>query len=301
MYESLVWDALVFRGKSDSAEVDRALRLYYDSPEGLRIYPLHEQVHRALVLPDATLLKVLERVAVDNITLVTTINHYEDAGYGDMLRDVRNNLSGDDRNKAMRLLHGGTPLFKCVPGEHEMLLEAKSIAMSMARNAALLIGADFKAGRVSPKVKTAFDHHFNPGNKQILYFKHLRKIENVLLSTWANMLRPVAFRCLQESHRDYPIFDCEKHSAYTYSGSMKTIFICPSFWQRFAPTEKGRVVLHEFVHHQHKHDDPEGEWITDRAYGHEGKYAKLTPQKKGSSSDSLSNADSYANFAWELY
>ena len=262
-------------------------------------------MHRALVLPSATLLKVLERVAVDDMTLLTTINHYETlAGYGDMLRAVRNHLSGDNLNKAMRLLHGSsTPRFKCVPGEHEMLLEAKSIAMSMARKAASLMSADLKVGIISPTVRTAFNNHFNPGGgRDFLDVISLREIRSVFWSAWRNMLDPVAFRCVQESHEDYQFSLCAKKDtivAYTPQSSMGTVFICPLFW-RIDPTVKGAIVLHEFVHHQQR-EGPKEDWITDRAYVGEEKYAKLTPQQKGSRSDSLSNADSYANFALELY
>jgi hypothetical protein len=272
---------------------------FFDSEGGLPLYALHEQVHRAMRFSDDVLFSVLKQVAKDTITLVTTMNHYQDAGYGDMLGDVRARLHGAKLEEAMKLLHGGTPRFGCVPGEHEMILEAKSIAMSMARKAASLIDADLRAEIITVPIRVAFNKHFNPGGApHSLNFRILRRIRNVLLSAWGNMFQPVAFRCMQPG--DYGYDECDEAAAFTNFSSRSTVFICPSFW-RWDSYIKAAAIIHEFVHHFHKNDDPKQESITDRAYEWKAEYSKLTPQIKASASDSLSNADSYANFARDLW
>ncbi len=272
---------------------------FFDSEGGLPIYALHEQVHRAMRFRDDVLLTVLKRVAVNNITLVTTINHYQDAGYGDLLEDVRARLYGAKLEEAMRILHGGTPQFGCVPGEHEMILEAKSIAMSMAKKAAKLIDEDLRAGVITVPIRVAFNSHFNPGGApHSLNFRALRRIRNVLLSALGNMFQLVAFKCMKLGDAQYS--ECDKAAAFTYFQSKSTVYICPNFW-RWDKYDKAAGIIHEFVHHFHKNDDPKRESIRDRAYEGKDEYSKLTPQTKGSASDSLSNADSYANFARDLW
>lgn len=258
---------------------------------------------------ETLLFAALEGITGDPVKVNQVIDAYRDKGYGDMLEDVRSDLSGRDLDRAMELLHGATTSSaSCSPDERNQGLEAISKAASMARNASSQLDTAVAAGKLSGKVKDALEENFNPGGAQSgVTVAHARQVSAVLGTVRAELLsrnqvtcstpNPMpcgtSDSCVQEPNCSPPDTPGQVRTftiAWTCGTPGTVVRLCKVFF--VCDIDKNTSMLHEFVHHG---------GIDDKAYKKSSGFGiALQPLGNRSKLDSLDNADSYANLAKDL-
>jgi len=232
------------------------------------------------------------------VRVQTIIDRYAAKGYGDMLADIRGDLSGRDLRRALELLHGWIPTGTCSTDERATGLQAISGAISLAQNAVGRLRTDIAAGRLSGRVQGALESTFNPGNAAgAVTLAVAGQVRTVLDDTRTDLLTrsqvtcstPVPLPC-GTTDICAPRPDCSSFTyAWTCNPAGSIVRLCPAFFSCLRDKPLG--LLHEFVHHI---------GIADKFYRHQGGFSQLTPIGDRSANDSLDNADSFAHFAREV-
>lgn len=232
--------------------------------------------------------------------IVPTINAYAAKGYGDMLEDIRGDLSFSDFDRAMELLHGaGRATPSCSTDQRDTGLEAISEATSLAQNAAGLLGSDITAGALSKKVRNGLGKFFNPagvaGAVTIAVATQVRLILNqarndLLTANTVTCTTPVPMPCgVADPCVANPSCSTSNVSAWTCAPASSLVRLCPNFFE--CDQDKTATMLHEFIHHT---------GVADQFYVHQtAGFSGLSPNFTGGPTDSLNNADSYTHFAKE--
>jgi hypothetical protein len=211
-----------------------------------------------------------------------TIDAYAAKGYGDMLEDIRGDLSGKDLERAMELLHGATPTAACTSDEREEALEALSEAVSLAQGAVARLDADIAGGRLSYGVRTALENNFNPaGQAGGVTLALAAQVRPVLAAARTDMLRTSQLRC--GPHAQCTGTCGQYVGAFTPLVLGAVVHVCPNFFA--CGGDRPVMTLHEFVHHGGLHDV---------AYYKQAGWSALTPAV------AIGNPDSFAHFAREV-
>ncbi|HEY6141020.1 MAG TPA: DUF4157 domain-containing protein [Thermoanaerobaculia bacterium] len=296
-YQTLYGEVLVDRLKEELSGADLAQALQL---EATGLLEPADEIHVAvsgLGTDEERLFAVLEEIKAKG-TIEATIDSYKAKGFGDMLWDIRDDLSGDELARAMELLHGRTPTGTCSTEERETGLESISTAISMAQNAAGLLDADIAANKLSSKVESALTKNFNGGNApgavtvalaaQIR--PHLSDARQELLTKGqVTCSTPVPMPCTSDPCVAKP--DCSQFvGAWTCSGAGTVVRLCPAFFS--CSNDQPTAMLHEFIHHTGP---------SDHFYHFKPEFSTLKPLGDGSNLDSLDNADSFAYLAKDLY
>jgi Domain of unknown function (DUF4157)/Annexin len=244
---------------------------------------------------ESRLFAALTQISGSRVTIASTIDRYAAKGYGDMLADIRSDLSFSDFDRAMELLHGLTPSGSCSPGQREDGLEAISVATSMGQNAISRLNGDIARGALSGDVSEALRNNFNPGGAPNAVNVGLARQVVPILATALNELRMVSRINCGVTRQCVANPDCSSFTAaHTLPQSRATVQLCPAFFQCSA--DQGTTMLHEFVHHTGiREQRPQG------VYHGSGDFSKLVPLGNGSRTDSLGNADAFAHLAKDLF
>lgn len=248
---------------------------------------------------EETLFRVLDSVRGDRNKIIQLIDRYASKAYGDLLADVRDDLSnifGDDLIRSMEDLHGATPTTSCSTDQRNTGLEALSVSISMTQNAVSKADTDIGAGALSGKVETALKENFNPGAAaNAVNVTLLRQVRDRLSLVRTNILTLSDVTCVASDPK-YCVKkpDCSK---FTYGWASinlpaSTIRLCNAFFECMTnANDRGRGLVHECAHRT---------GIRDKFYRHDAGFSTLMPQGDQSATDSLDNADSYAYFAKQL-
>jgi hypothetical protein len=224
-------------------------------------------------------------------TVLQTIEAYANKGYGDMLEDIRGDLSGSDLDRAMELLHGKTiASANCSPDQRSSALEWLSKAISLAQNAIAKLSAVIAAGKLSSEVETALTDNFNPGGApNAVNVQLAAQVNSHLVSSRIELLHAVKVDCpVQDAHcKAHP--DCHELVPAWTTGAPdpSVVHLCIGLFQ-CSEVDRPVALLHEFIHHTGAHLKPEV------YHWDKGKYRHLTPPQ------SLANAESYAWFARDV-
>ncbi|HJZ65011.1 MAG TPA: DUF4157 domain-containing protein [Candidatus Acidoferrum sp.] len=234
----------------------------------------------------------LNEITGDRGRIKDTIDHYAAKGYGDMLDDIRDDLSGSDLARAMELLHGQTPSGTCSTDERKIGLEAISGAVTLAQNAVAVLGVDVAANRLSSNVKDSLDKNFNPGNApNAVNVALANQVRTVLDRARTDLLMVSSVTCGAPS----PCVAKPSCDQFTYGWTHKpagsVVALCPAFFQCLGDSDRPKGMLHEFVHHT---------GVTDKFYVYQAGYSTLQPLGNQAANDSLDNADSFATLAGDL-
>jgi hypothetical protein len=238
------------------------------------------------------LFAVLTEISGNRATIRDTIDRYAAKGYGDMLEDIRDDLSGDDLARAMELLHGQTPSGTCSAEERKKGLLAISGAITLAQNAVSELDASIAAGALSSDVEDGLDDNFNPGNAAGAVTVGLAgQVRTVLNNARTDLLMLSDITCGALA----PCVanpSCSRFvGAWTTRAGGATIRLCPAFFACRGESDHPETMLHESVHHI---------GIDDKFYSWQSGYNTLTPRGDGSALDSLDNADSYSELAEDV-
>ena len=238
-----------------------------------------------------TLFRVLETVKGDRAKITALIDKYAAKGYGDMLADIRDDLSGAELARAMEILHGQTTSGTCSAKQRQQGLEAISTAVSMAQTAVAKADVDVAKGQLSSAVESALKNNFNPGKApNAVNIGLLTSVRTVLNSARTDLLSLSQVNCgaVAPCVTDP---DCSHFTAaWTTRPAGSLVQLCPAFFS--CSSNQAEAMLHEFVHHI---------GIADQFYSFAPEYSSLTPLGNHSKKDSLDNADSYAHFASDLF
>jgi hypothetical protein len=237
---------------------------------------------------EESLMAALRKVKGDRQKILALIDTYREKGYGDMLKDISDDLSFSDFDQAMEMLHGETPSGKCTSGQRNDALEAISEAVSIAQNAINKLWDNFAKGTLSNDVRNSLNDNFNPGKAPgAVDLSLARKVVDVLVNARLSLLLKSRVNCGDISSCNDP----DKNVlAWTHMQDDSLVQLCSSF---FSNSNKSLTILHEFVHHTGHPDH--------KMYRHVAGYTSLTPKGDGSDTDSLDIADCYAQFAWDLW
>jgi hypothetical protein len=297
-YQRLYGESLVdrLRDELSGADLAQALQL-----EQTGLLEPADEIYIAisgLGTDEERLFAVLREISISQATIEATIDRYAAKGYGDMLADIRDDLSGGDFDRAMELLHGLTPTASCSPDQRREGLNSISIATSMAGNSVARLDADIAANRLSSGVSKALANNFNPGGAAgaitVALAGQIRPILNqardeLLTKGQVTCISPAPLPCGADPCVANP--DCSRFTvAWTCPAAGAIVRLCPAFFD--CSSDRPTDVLHEFVHHT---------GVLDQHYIWDSAFATLTPRGDGSSTDSLNNADSFAYFAKGLF
>ncbi|MET0309933.1 MAG: DUF4157 domain-containing protein [Sphingomonas sp.] len=298
-YQRLYSEALTDRLKDELSgdELNRALTLL-----NAGVLDAADEIHLAVAglgTDEERLFAVLTEISANQATVVATVASYAAKGYGDMLADIRGDLSGDELARAMELLHGKTPTASCSADERRAGLESISGAASLAQNAVGKLDVDIAAGKLSGSISSALTDNFNGGGAAGAATVALAGlVRPILNSAYNDLMSSGTVTCATPAPMPCGTVDpCAAKpdcSAFTAAWTCKPagsiVRLCPAFFS--CSDDRPTTMLHEFVHHT---------GVTDKQYHHQAGFSTLTPQGNGSASDSLSNADSFAYFAKALY
>ena len=297
-YQRLYGESLVDRLRDELSGDDLAQALQL---ERAGVLEAADEIHLAVSGPgtdEERLFAVLREISVSNATVEATIDRYARKGYGDMLANIRDDLSGSDFERAMELLHGSTPTASCSPDQRRDGLESISVATSMAQNCIARLDADIAAARLSSDVSSALAANFNPGGAPGAVTVALAaQVGAVLTQARDELLTKGAVTCTSPvpmpcgtTDPCAPNPNCSSFvSAWTCPSAGALVRICPAFF--VCGGDHPSTMLHEFVHHT---------GVRDQHYHWDAAFATLTPRGDGSSTDSLNNADSFAYLAKDL-
>ena len=261
-----------------------------------------DEVHVAvsgLGTDEERLFAVLREIGASRATVQAAIDRYAARGYGDMLADIRDDLSGDDFNRAMEMLHGFTPTASCSSEQRAKGLAAISMAITHAQAAVARIDSDVSGGGLSDAVESALSSNFNPGGMRgAVNIILATRVRTVLSAARAELLvtggvacaTPVPMPCTPPDPC-LPGPECPTRftAAWTCGGPGTVVRLCDALFNCSDHPET--TMLHEFVHHS---------GIGDHFYRFESGFSSLTPRGDNSPTDSLDNADSFAYFARDL-
>lgn len=218
--------------------------------------------------------------------------------YGDVIADLRGDLSGSDLDSAIGSVAPTLPnaaFEDCNPGQIGDLRSAMPLVDQKLTRAMQILGQGW-AGMSVPE-KNAFSAYFDPSGSGV----DQRFVNDVLGN----------FRSLRADFDAGLTFECEDGSGgcsvggrygYTYFGD---IHICPHFYTMTA-SDQSQGILHEMTHN--------ALWAVDRHYGWEAEFNQLTPRGSWANQipvfgplirliardDTLYNPDSYAYFAFNV-
>jgi hypothetical protein len=296
-YAQLYSESLVerLRDELSGADLAQALQL-----ELTGVLEPADEIYIAISGPgtdEERLFAVLREIGTSQATIKTTIDRYAAKGYGDMLADIRDDLSGSELDRAIELLHGLTPTASCSPDQRREGLESISIAASMAQNCVARLDTDIAAGKLSSSVRSSLEDNFNPGSAagavSVALASQIRPImiqarDELLTKDQVTCASPVPLPCGPDPCLAKP--DCSKFiAAWTCPSAGSLVRLCPAFFS--CSQDRPTTMLHEFVHHT---------GVLDQHYQWDPAYKTLTPRGDGSSTDSLNNADSFAYTAKDL-
>lgn len=251
------------------------------------------------------LFAALESIKGDLGKINNTIDAYREKGYGDMLDDIQDDLSGSDLDRAMELLHGATTSTgSCSADERSQGLVAIDTASSLARNAVSKLNAAVAKGSLAGRVKDTLEENFNQGgDKSGVTMEHARQVSLVLSAARAELLSRNKVTC--STPNPMPCSgtddcaaepDCKQSvepKTFTVAWTCPTpgsiVRLCKAFF--VCGFDQAVSILHEFVHHS---------GIDDKSYKASPGFKTLKPLGDHSKQDSLDNADSYAKLAKEL-
>ncbi len=235
--------------------------------------------------------------------LQAVIDAYEAADYGDLLQEVREDLSSSEHQDALALMFGHVPTGTCNADQINEGRDALSGAVSMSQNAVAKLNQSIGAGRLASDVENALAENFNPGNAPgAVNIALATQVRDVLRDTRVDLLTGARITCGTPVPFPAPCIgpdpcvpnpDC---SNYTYgwtcgaAGPGAVVRLCPAFF--ICKNNKSTGLLHEFVHHIGG--------VSDKFYRHQAGYQGLTPIGDSSANDSLDNADSFSEFAEAL-
>jgi hypothetical protein len=308
-YQRLYGEALTdrLRDELSGADLDQALELLGAGRlgpglNGPGLLEPADEIHVAvsgLGTDEERLFAVLREISVSRATVAATIDRYAAKGYGDMLDDIRGDLSGRDLERAMELLHGATPSASCSDEQRSTGLEAISTAVSHSQNAVARIDKDISEMRLSNAVEGALARNFNPGGaRNAVNLALAAGVRPILDRARGDLLMTGGVTCATPNPDPcagpdpcVPNPDCSQGStsAWTCGGPGTVVRLCPALFS--CARDPATTMLHEFVHHQ---------GVGDHFYSWEGGFATLTPSGDHSATDSLDNADSFAYFAKQL-
>jgi hypothetical protein len=232
------------------------------------------------------LFAVLEEINTKG-TVEQTIDRYAAKGYGDMLDDIRGDLSGDDLDRAMELLHGKTTTTAaCSPKQRENALEWLSDAITLAQTAIAKLNAVIAAGKLTREVENALTKYFNPGGAaNVVNVGLAAQVNSHFVSARSDLLHVANLDCAVVT----PCVakpDCSLFTgAWTTAPSGATVHLCPALFE--CSPDEPVAVLHEFIHHTGVLAQPE-------LYVWHPSFKALTPPA------SLNHADAFAHFAKDV-
>lgn len=265
--------------------------------EAAGVLPPEDEIKIAVSGPgtdEERLFAVLTEISVSRGTIQNTIDQYAAKGYGDMLADIREDLSGADLARAVRLLHGLTPSGTCSPDERKTGLLAISEAVSLAQNAVSVMNGDIGRNRLSGRVESALKDNFNPGNAAGAVTVALgTQVRDVLSNARNDILTASDVTCGAPAPCVAQPDCAEFKYGWTLAPAGSTVRLCPAFFSCLDQAGRARATLHEFVHHV-------GVTNAHECYKHQGCFSTLTPLGDGSATDSLDHADAYASLAVDL-
>lgn len=258
---------------------------------------------KGLGTDEERLFAVLEELSGNRARIRDTIDRYRTRGYGDMLEDIRDDLSGSDLNRAMELLHGQTPTAGCTRDQRKTGLLAISGAVSLAQNAISKLSVDIGRRALSSKVKKALKDNFNPGNAaNAVNIALAGLVRGVLMNTRncllmiSNLTCRVLPPCIaQPVCRGRVVFAT---AVSVNNAAPRLVRLCPTFFKCLENHEKERtkLMLHEFVHVAGiRTANPR-----DEIYKIDPGFSRLTPRRDGTVNDSLAHADTYTFFAMDV-
>ncbi len=241
--------------------------------------------------------RIMDELRGDPAAITAMESAYR-AKYGDIIADLRGDLSGSDLDSAIGSVAPTLPnaaFEDCNPGQISDLRSAMPLVDQKIARAMQILGQGWAS--MSQPEKTAFSAYFDPSGSGV----DQRFVSDVLGN----------FRSLRADFDAGLTFECEDATGgcgvagrygYTYFGN---IHICPHFYTMSA-MKQSRGILHEMTHN--------ALWAVDRHYGWEGEFAQLTPRGNWGNQipvfgplirliardDTLYNPDSYAYFAFNV-
>ena len=291
-YQRLYGETLTdrLRGELSGNDLARALQLL-----GTGLLEPADEIHLAVAglgTDEERLFAVLTEISATPAKIAATIASYAVKGYGDMLGDIRDDLSGAELDRAMELLHGSTPTTSCSTEERNQGLEAISVAISWAQYAVARLDVNIGAGTLSSRVSSALTANFNPGGMANgVTIALARQVRGVLNAAQGELLAPGSVTCVSQTATPGDNCFTRGWNAWTITSPAQLVRLCPTFFP-LDDDDKSTAMLHEFVHHSR---------IQDQHYRGDPAYSTLVPSGNGSTTDSLNNSDSYAYFARALY
>jgi len=263
-----------------------------------------DEIHVAVSGPgtdEERLFAVLTEISTSRATIESTIDDYAAKKHGDMLADIRDDLSGRDLTRAMELLHGVASTKDCTPSQRGVALAAISVAISHAQNAVTRLDSDITAGVLSDSVKDALMANFNPaGSLGDVTLARAAHVSGVLATVRHNMLTAGDLTCTSPSPLPCGTTDSCNNAAtvaWTCSQPGSLVRLCPAF---FVSDTRVTHLLHEFIHHVLIGEPDKAYQEDTEGKGTGVKYSELRLLNDSSARDSLTNADSYAELAEDL-
>jgi hypothetical protein len=245
-----------------------------------------------------TIFRVLKSLAGNDAAILTMETDYRNK-YGDLIADLRGDLSSSEYAKAMKVLgHAlqNAAFEDCNPA---IITEVRSyipIGIQKVEHAIAVLSKGLV--NMNAAERSQFTSYFDPGNSGGID----QQFVDAVLSN---------FRRLRNEFNNDLTVECESNSwlckgtrlYYTYFGN---IHVCPYFSSETDPTRKAKDFVHELAHNAMH--------ARDREYVGEPGFQKLTPQgtvfnqipvigylvRVISASDTLYNPDSYSSFAFNV-
>ncbi len=218
--------------------------------------------------------------------------------YGDIIADLRGDLSGKDLDSAVGAVEptlSNAAFEDCNPGQISDVRKAMPQVGQYLTRATQVVGKGLK-GMSATELGT-FNTYFDPGGSGY----DQRFVDDVLSN----------FRSLRRDYDAGLTFECEAATGMCASGNntdaytyFSNIHLCPYFFT--AGIQRPRTILHEMTHN--------ALWAVDRNYAWESEFKNLTPRGNWANQipvfgplirliardDTLNNPDSYAYFAFNV-
>jgi hypothetical protein len=246
---------------------------------------------------EETLFRVLKSLAGNKVEIEAMENRYRNK-YGDLIADLRSDLSGDDYKQAITILG---PVLQDVAFEDcpaNVIPDVRNVyakAVAQTSHSIAVLGKGWKG--MSAAEKAVFNQFFDPASTGDIDEEFVRQVK-------ANYQL-----ILNDLSHDY-VIECESkcdglQGYYFGIFGLGNIHVCPLF---LTDTEREKVatIIHETGHRALE--------ALDRPYYHEADYAKMTPRGSAltqipvlgyairaiARSDTLYALDAYAYCAYDM-
>jgi hypothetical protein len=219
------------------------------------------------------------------------------AKYGDLVADLRGDLSGGDYSSALGVvgpvIHD-VAFEDCTPAQIADVRAAMPFAIQQINRAITILSAGWSS--MSAAAQTLFNNYFDRGGSGGV---DDRFVEDVL-SNFRLIKREMSSGVVMECETG-PTGSCATAGIYGYT-YWRNVHLCPYFFT-MTSNNQSRGIIHELAHN--------AMLAVDRAYGHEAGFAHLTPRgnlanqipvfgqlvRAIARDDTLYNPDSYALYA----